>query len=320
MISHDLAAIKQTTHRIIYIDQSVQYDGKPEDLPELEILAGLRGIKKVHGDSGEEMKETRNYAAMRRPRNGTLTSFNFWSIHGNDCTNNSREFFPYFFTMEMFQRSLIASILVTITACLMGSFLLLRNLALIGDGLAHVSFGGIAIAIAMGSTAPLWYALFFSVISSVIIYELQSREILSGDASIAIFLTGMLGLGLVVLRIWGGGITTDIEGYMFGSLLLVDNQSLNLIIIIFVITLISIFALYRGLLQFPLDPVSAEVQGLPVRYMGLWFSILTALVVVSMVKITGTLLATALLVTPAATAQQVSRSFKQALSRAKYLD
>ena len=223
------------------------------------------------------------------------------------------EFFPYFFTMEMFQRSLIASILVTITACLMGSFLLLRNLALIGDGLAHVSFGGIAIAIAMGSTAPLWYALFFSVISSVIIYELQSREILSGDASIAIFLTGMLGLGLVVLRIWGGGITTDIEGYMFGSLLLVDNQSLNLIIIIFVITLISIFALYRGLLAISLDSVSAEVQGLPVRYMGLWFSILTALVVVSMVKITGTLLATALLVTPAATAQQVSRSFKTSL-------
>ena len=223
------------------------------------------------------------------------------------------EFFPYFFTMEMFQRSLIASILVTITACLMGSFLLLRNLALIGDGLAHVSFGGIAIAIAMGSTAPLWYALFFSIISSVIIYELQSREILSGDASIAIFLTGMLGLGLVVLRIWGGGITTDIEGYMFGSLLLVDNQSLNLIIIIFVITLISIFALYRGLLAISLDPVSAEVQGLPVRYMGLWFSILTALVVVSMVKITGTLLATALLVTPAATAQQISRSFKTSL-------
>ena len=223
------------------------------------------------------------------------------------------EFFPYFFTMEMFQRSLIASILVTITACLMGSFLLLRNLALIGDGLAHVSFGGIAIAIALGSTAPLWYALFFSVISSVIIYELQSREILSGDASIAIFLTGMLGLGLVVLRIWGGGITTDIEGYMFGSLLLVDNQSLNLIIIIFIITIISIFALYRGLLAISLDSVSAEVQGLPVRHMGLWFSILTALVVVSMVKITGTLLATALLVTPAATAQQVSRSFKTSL-------
>ena len=203
------------------------------------------------------------------------------------------EYFPYFFTMEMFQRSLIASILVTITAGLIGSFLLLRNLALIGDGLAHVSFGGIAIAIALGSTTPLWYGLLFSVISSIIIYELQSREILSGDASIAIFLTGMLGLGLVVLRIWGGGITTDIEGYMFGSLLLVDNSSLNLIILIFLVTLISILVLYRGLLAISLDPISAEVQGLPVRKMGLWFSILTALVVVSMVKITGTLLATA---------------------------
>jgi len=223
------------------------------------------------------------------------------------------EFFPYFFTMEMFQRSLIASILVTITACLMGSFLLLRNLALIGDGLAHVSFGGIAIAIALGSTTPLFYALIFSIISSITIYELQSRKILSGDASIAIFLTGMLGLGLVVLRIWGGGITTDIEGYMFGSLLLVDNQSLNLTFVIFIITLVSIFALYRGLLAISLDPVSAEVQGLPVRHMGLWFSILTALVVVSMVKITGTLLATALLVTPAATAQQISRSFKASI-------
>ena len=220
------------------------------------------------------------------------------------------EFFPYFFTMEMFQRALIASILVTITSGLIGSFLLLRNLALIGDGLAHVSFGGIAIAIALGSTTPLLYALIFSIISSVTIYELQSRKILSGDASIAIFLTGMLGLGLVVLRIWGGGITTDIEGYMFGSLLLVDNQSLNLTTVIFVITSVSIFALYRGLLAISLDPVSAEVQGLPVRHMGLWFSILTALVVVSMVKITGTLLATALLVTPAATAQQISRSFK----------
>ena len=223
------------------------------------------------------------------------------------------EFFPYFFTMEMFQRALIAAILVTITSGLIGSFLLLRNLALIGDGLAHVSFGGIAIAIALGSTTPLLYALIFSIISSITIYELQSRKILSGDASIAIFLTGMLGLGLVVLRIWGGGITTDIEGYMFGSLLLVDNQSLNLTFVIFIITLVSIFALYRGLLAISLDPVSAEVQGLPVRHMGLWFSILTALVVVSMVKITGTLLATALLVTPAATAQQVSRSFKTSL-------
>ena len=97
------------------------------------------------------------------------------------------EIFPYFFTMEMFQRSLIAALMVTIVAGLLGIFLLMRNLALIGDGLAHVSFGGVAIAIVLGSTTPLSYALALSIISAILIHEMQTRQILTGDASIAIF-------------------------------------------------------------------------------------------------------------------------------------
>ena len=150
------------------------------------------------------------------------------------------EIFPYFFTMEMFQRSLIAALLVTMVAGFLGLFLLMRNLALIGDGLAHVSFGGVAIAIVFGSTTPLWYALTLSIISAILIHEMQAREILSGDASIGIFLTGMLALGLVVLRIWGGGIQNDIEGYLFGNLLLVDKESFELICIISILSLIHI--------------------------------------------------------------------------------
>lgn len=223
------------------------------------------------------------------------------------------EFFPSFFTMEMFQRSMIAAIMVTILSGLIGSFLLVRNLALIGDGLAHVSFGSIAIGITLGYASPLWFALIFSIISAIIIYELQEREILSGDASIAIFLTGMLALGLVVLRIWGEGITSDIEGYLFGSLLLVDNTSLTTITIIFVISIIAILLMYRSLLAISLDSISARVQGLPVRGIGLAFSIVVAAAVVSMTQIIGTLLVTALLVTPAATAQQVATSFKASI-------
>ena len=223
------------------------------------------------------------------------------------------EFFPSFFTMEMFQRSMIAAIMVTILSGLIGSFLLVRNLALIGDGLAHVSFGSIAIGITLGYASPLWFALIFSIISAIIIYELQEREILSGDASIAIFLTGMLALGLVVLRIWGEGITSDIEGYLFGSLLLVDNTSLTTITIIFVISIIAILLMYRSLLAISLDSISARVQGLPVRGIGLAFSIVVAAAVVSMTQIIGTLLVTALLVTPAATAQQVATSFRASI-------
>jgi zinc transport system permease protein len=223
------------------------------------------------------------------------------------------EIFPYFFTMEMFQRALLAAILVTIVAGFLGSFLLIRNLALIGDGLAHVSFGGVAVGIVLGSTSPLWYALVFSVTASIMIHELQSREILTGDASIAIFLTGMLALGLVILRIQGGGITTDIEGYLFGNLLLIDENDLDMIASICLASIVFLGLIHSSLLASTVDPLSARIQGLPVRGIGLMFSIITAAVVVSMVQVVGTLLVTALLVTPAATAQLIGRSFRSCL-------
>ena len=220
------------------------------------------------------------------------------------------EIFPYFFTMEMFQRSLIAALLVTIVAGFLGLFLLMRNLALIGDGLAHVSFGGVAIAIVFGSTTPLWYALTLSIISAILIHEMQAREILSGDASIGIFLTGMLALGLVVLRIWGGGIQNDIEGYLFGNLLLVDKESFELICIISIISLIFLTFSQKVLLVTTIDPLAAQVQGIPVRATGLVFSVITASIVVSMVQVMGALLVTVLLITPSATAQLVGNSFR----------
>ena len=223
------------------------------------------------------------------------------------------EVFPYFFTMEMFQRALLSAMMVTIVAGFLGSFLLIRNLALIGDGLAHVSFGGVAVGIVLGASSPLWYALFFSVISSILIYEMQSREILTGDASIAIFLTGMLAFGLVLLRYSGGGITLDIEGYLFGNLLLIDSADLDLITTISIISLLTLMVIHSALLAITIDPLAAKIQGLPVRGIGLIFSVITAMVVVSMVQVVGTLLVTALLVTPAATAQLIGRSFRSCI-------
>jgi len=223
------------------------------------------------------------------------------------------ETFPYFFKMEMFQRAFLAAIMVTIVAGFLGVFLLMQNLALIGDGLAHVSFGGVAVGVVLGATSPLWYALIFSITAAILIHEMQSREILTGDASIAIFLTGMLALGLVILRIGGGGITTDIEGYLFGNLLLIDESSLDMIAIICITSIIFLAVIRSALLACTIDPVAARIQGLPVRGIGLLFSVITAAVVVSMVQVVGTLLVTALLVTPAATAQLISRSFRSCM-------
>ena len=228
--------------------------------------------------------------------------------------------FPYFFgeringqPVEMFQRSLFATFLITSIACLLGPYLMIRNLALIGDGLAHVAFGGICVGLVLGATAPLSYAVVFSVCASILIHELQSREILTGDGAIAIFLTGMLGMGLVILQIWGAGITSDIHGYLFGNLLLISESNLDLIAIICLFSFLVMFFIRRGLLAMTVDPLAARIQGIPVHAIGLIFCIITALVVVSMVKLVGALLVTALLVSPAATGQLIGRSFRSCL-------
>ena len=237
------------------------------------------------------------------------------------------EIFPSFFTLTLLQRGLVAAVMVTVVSAFLGCFLLIRNLALIGDGLAHVSFGGIAVGIVLGATSPLWYALFFSITAAVLIHELQARDILTGDASIAIFSTGMLAMGLVALRLevtfylpligtielTQVGITNTVESYLYGNLYILRPIDLDLITWICLISFIVLFVLRHALLAIAVDPLAAKIQGLPVRAIGLLFSVLIAAVVTAMVKIIGALLVTALLVTPAATAQLLGRSYRECI-------
>ena len=223
------------------------------------------------------------------------------------------EIFPSFFTVSIFQNALVAALLVSMVAAFLGSFLLIRNLSLIGDGLAHVTFGGVAVGIVIGATSPLWYALVFSVVCSLLIHELQARELLTGDAAIAIFSTGALALGLVFLSYWGGGITNTVEGYLFGNILLINSQSFEIIVWMSIVSISFLGSFRHVLLAMSLDPISLEVQGIPVGRIGRVFSIITGVVVVCMVQFIGALLVTALLVTPAATGQIVSKSFRSCL-------
>ena len=219
------------------------------------------------------------------------------------------EWFPLYFIRPYLQRPLIAAVFVAMVAGFLGSFLLIRNLALIGDGLAHVSFGAIAIGLVVGIVDPLIWAFVLCVISAILIDFLQVKKWLTGDTAIAIFLTGMLGLGVVVTRLYGGGSLISVEGYLWGNLNLIDSDSFEFIMIACIISYLSLIIFYQSLLLISIDPIAARIQGLPVRFIGLYWSILTAAVVVSMVQFVGVLLVTALIVTPAAIAQLVSRSF-----------
>ena len=165
------------------------------------------------------------------------------------------------------------------------------------------------------------------MIASVLIHELQARDILTGDASIAIFSTGMLALGLVILRLeitfslpligtielTQVGITSTVEGYLYGTLYTLSSDDLDLITTISLFSFAALFVLRHGLLAIAIDPLAAKIQGIPVRGIGLFFSVLIAAVVTAMVKIIGALLVTALLVTPAATAQLLGRSYRECI-------
>tara|TARA_B100001121_G_scaffold297410_1_gene303833 strand:+ start:123 stop:1055 length:933 start_codon:yes stop_codon:yes gene_type:complete len=221
--------------------------------------------------------------------------------------------FPYFFTYDMFQRVLLASFVITVVAGVLGSFLLIRNMALIGDGIAHVTFGGVAVSMVIAGVPTLPMATFFAVVAAILIFELQDRGILEGDTAIAIMMTGALAFGLVALRIWGEGITANVERFLYGNVLFVDDASLDWICTVGIIALFLLGAMYKSLLATAVDPIAARVQGIPVKAIGLTFSIITAVVVVLMVKIIGALLVTALLVSPAATAQQVGKSFRSCI-------
>jgi len=221
--------------------------------------------------------------------------------------------FPYFFTLDMFQRVLLASFVITVIAGFLGSFLLIRNMALIGDGIAHVTFGGVAVSMVLAGVPTLPMATFFAVVAAILIFELQDRGILEGDTAIAVMMTGALAFGLVALRIWGEGITANVERFLYGNVLFVDEASLDWICTVGIVALFLLGAMYKSLLATAVDPIAARVQGIPVKAIGLTFSIITAVVVVLMVKIIGALLVTALLVSPAATAQQVGKSFRSCI-------
>ena len=156
-------------------------------------------------------------------------------------------------------------------------------------------------------------ATFFAVVAAILIFELQDRGILEGDTAIAVMMTGALAFGLVALRIWGEGITANVERFLYGNVLFVDDASLDWICTVGIVALFLLGAMYKSLLATAVDPIAARVQGIPVKAIGLTFSIITAVVVVLMVKIIGALLVTALLVSPAATAQQVGKSFRSCI-------
>ncbi|MFC4777434.1 metal ABC transporter permease [Paenibacillus sp. GCM10023252] len=214
-------------------------------------------------------------------------------------------------TSEFFQRAMLGGVLIGITAPLMGIFLVLRRLAMIGDTLSHVSIAGVALGFLIG-VYPVAVGLVFAIAASFAIEKLRKAYKTYAELSIAIIMSGGVALASILFTM-GKGFSSNVSSYLFGSILTLNNRDLIVIGAVTVIVLIAIWSQVKELFLISFDEDAAAVSGLPVRYYNMMISILTALVISASIKIVGALLVSALLTIPAACSLVVARSFRQSI-------
>lgn len=215
---------------------------------------------------------------------------------------------PSLFGYQFMQYAVLGGTLAAATCAAIGLFMLLRREALIGEGIAHVSFGGIALGLFIG-VYPVYTALVLSVAATLFIGWLRRRGIANSDAAIGIVVAFGLSLGLVLLSL-SGGFNVDLFTYLFGSVLTIDTQDLLTSAALAVGVLGFLLALHKEVLSITFDEKAARVCGIPVERIDFAFNILVALTVALSIKIIGILLVTALLILPGVAAMQLRLSFR----------
>jgi zinc transport system permease protein len=216
------------------------------------------------------------------------------------------EFLQYAFM----QRAFIAGILIAIICAVIGVFLVLRRMSLMGDGLAHIAFGGIAAGMFF-NTYPLLSALVFSVLAALGIQKLKEMKVY-GDAAIAIFFSFGLAIGVVLVS-FSHGFNADLFSYLFGSILAVSETDILLILAVGVATIAVIMLFYKELFYITFDEESARAAGIPVERLNTMLVVLTAVAVVLSMRIVGILLVSSFIVIPASISLLLHRSFKQTI-------
>jgi zinc transport system permease protein len=220
-------------------------------------------------------------------------------------------------TYAFMQRALLAGIGISVPCAILGVFLVLRRDAMIGHGLAHVTFGGVALGLLL-SVAPLLVTLAVSVVSALGILKLKEKAGLYGDTAIGIVSSLGMALGILLVSL-AGSFNVDLFGYLFGNVLAIDPEEVWLSLLLAAGVLATTVLFYQEFFFLTFDPESARTSGIRVRRLESLMAVLAAVTIVLGMKVVGILLVSSLLVLPAAASLQVARSFKQALLLAALL-
>jgi zinc transport system permease protein len=219
--------------------------------------------------------------------------------------------------LEFMRLAFAAGAIVGVLAPTVGFFLVQREMSLIGDGIGHVAFAGVALGYLLG-VSPVWTALAAAIVGAGAIEWLRARRRAAGDQALAIvFYTGIA--GGVVLVSAAGALNANLFAYLFGSILTVTRSDLVTIAALGLGALLLVGVLLRSLVAVSLDEEGARVAGMPVTLLNALVSMLAALTIGVSMRIVGILLIAALMVLPVVAAQRVAWSLRSTIGLASML-
>ena len=210
--------------------------------------------------------------------------------------------------LPFMQRALVGALLVGLAAPAVGTYLVQRRLALMGDGIGHVALTGVALGFLLG-TAPVLTAVIVAIVGAVVMELIRERGRLSGDVALAMLFYGGIAGGVLLIGLSDEGSSSSLLSYLFGSLTTVATGDLWVIAVLAAVVLATTLGLRRALFALCQDEEFAKVAGLPVRWLNILIAVTAALTVTVAMRVVGLLLVSALMVMPVATAQQFCRSF-----------
>ncbi|HEY9780211.1 MAG TPA: metal ABC transporter permease [Leptolyngbyaceae cyanobacterium] len=199
------------------------------------------------------------------------------------------------------QRSLVIAIIVGLLCAIVGSYLMVQRLALLGDAISHSVLPGLAIAFMIGANIFLG-AFIAGVMSTLAIAWIRTRSPIKEDAAMGIVFSAFFALGITLITVIQKDNKIDLNHFLFGNILGVTANEVRDTAIIATIVLLVVFALYKELLFYTFDPSGAQAAGLPVNQLNFGLMLLIALTIVASMKSVGVILVLSLLITPGATA------------------
>ena len=208
-------------------------------------------------------------------------------------------------------RALFGGMLVSLCASLLGVSLVLKRYSMIGDGLSHVSFGALSIALAMG-WSPLKVSIPVVVLAAFFLLRITENSRIKSDAAIAMISASSLAIGIIVTSLTTG-MTTDVSSYMFGSILAMTKEDVVLSAVLCIIVLGLFVLCYNQVFAVTFDENFAKATGVNVGAYNMLISVLTAVTIVLGMRMMGAMLISSLVILPCLTSMRVFKSFNSVL-------